>query len=161
MLVGVPTNHTLEALDGGHVWEVIPGSMDEEVGESEPKGRVSLRNTIKCSLMPPNCGSWNSVLLGLLRNCEDHASESPIQGQKVWGQLPSSVGCGVPLRALSPPSTTYVLLGCSRLQLGSFSQCQGKPSGRGEMQELEVGGCQRAGNCPSTAVVSELGPEDT
>lgn len=37
MLIGVPTNHTLEALGGGHVWEVILGSTDEEVGESEPK----------------------------------------------------------------------------------------------------------------------------
>lgn len=64
MLVGVPTNHTLEALDGGHVWEVIPGSMDEEVGESEPKGRVSLRNTIECSLMPPTVAAGTQSFWG-------------------------------------------------------------------------------------------------
>lgn len=45
MLVGVPTNHALGELDGGPVWEVIPGSTDEKVGKSEPKERKA----IKCS----------------------------------------------------------------------------------------------------------------
>lgn len=103
MLIGVPTNHTLEALGGGHVWEVILGSTDEEVGESEPKEHSKgLLNA-----PPRRRGSWNSVLLGLLRNREEHASESPVQGQKGWGPLPSSVGCGMPLRALPPPSTSF------------------------------------------------------
>lgn len=95
MLVGVPTNHTLEALDGGHVWEVIPGSMDEEVGESEPKGRVSLRNPMKCSLTPPTVaagtqsfwGSWE-IVRNMPQNLQSKDRKSGVNFHPLW-----VVGC--------------------------------------------------------------------
>lgn len=121
VLVGVPTNHTLGALHGGHVWEVAPGSMDEEVGESEPKGRKGS----KVFLRAPT-GSWNSVLLGLLRSHEDllpKDRKAGIHVHPVW-----VTGCPWGHYHLLP----YILLGCSCLQLDKFSQCQGKSSWLGE-----------------------------
>lgn len=103
-------------------------------------GRVSLgkEKATNCSLMSITVATGTLCCWGLLRLPQDHASASPAQAQKSWGQLASSVGYGLPLQGCYHPLPQH-FWGCSCLYLRSSSSERESFQGRLSQREERWG----------------------